>query len=124
MSTIDTQLVQIKALVSRWAPKDTSEYPLVMSYERHQGQLVWWVCLSIRIKGQDDFTIESEDKNLLSALKNIVYNLTRFRKASEEAAEADLGFGIVYPLREANVVNGRNIRTALDPQLIIPSGEP
>jgi hypothetical protein len=123
MSSIDYQLSQINTLIRRWAPNNISEFPLVMSYEQHEEGLIWWVCLTVKIRGKDDFAIESEDKDLLTALKNITFNLTRFRKASEDAAEADLGFGITYPLREKNVASGRRLRTALDPMLVIAADE-
>jgi hypothetical protein len=72
-----------------------------MSRERREGGiLVWWVCIHIKVPNRDDFTIEAEDKDLSQALANALHRMVRFNKAANEAALADYGFGIRYPLRE------------------------
>jgi len=98
--TVDAQLGHIDALVEKWAPEDESEFPLSMTRERREGKLVWWVCIHIKVKDQDDFTIESDHENLKIAMANAIHRLTRFRKAATEAALADYGFGIKYSKRE------------------------
>lgn len=106
--SIDTQLARYDELIERWAPSDESEYPFTMSQERREGVLVWWVCIQVKVKDRDDFSIESEDPNLRTALANALHRLTRYHKAANEAALADYGFGIKYPLRqtyEAHPVN-------------------
>ncbi len=97
--SVELQLAQYDALVERWAPEDTSEFPITMSRERRDGVLVWWVCIQVKVPNRDDFFIESEHPELPTALANALHRMTRFNKAASEAALADYNFGIKYDLR-------------------------